>query len=216
MQVWPCYPLPTLFWQETFWQDRRRQTWCHRWPRGRQRSAPGNLSRSPLLVPYKRWICYWGKGTKTKHVKGFFSPAVYPSILFKKSRDSFLSCCLRYRKMSGSLTPILIYLNDFWSIICPFKCTKTFWDLAINSHPNMIKKVKMHFKKKCLKQMNLMNMRHELPINNFFGSKIYSTMVVNCPSRWSLYLSLALCLDHLVGGGDPIYRKCFLQTTAEG
>ena len=33
-----------------------------------------------------------------------------------------------------------------------------------------------------------------------------SLPVVNCPSRSrSLYLSLALCLDHLVGGGDSIY-----------
>ena len=30
-------------------------------------------------------------------------------------------------------------------------------------------------------------------------------MAVNCPSRWSLYLSLALCVDHLVGGENPIY-----------
>ena len=57
--------------------------------------------------------------------------------------------------------------------------------------------------------MNLMNMRLELPINNFLGSKIYSTMVVDCPSRWSLYLSLALCLVHLVGGGDSIYVAVF-------
>ena len=83
-------PSPTLFWWETFWQDWRRQTWCHRWPRGHQRSAPGNPSRSPLLVPCKRYL---GKGTDTKHVKGFFSPAMYPSILLKKIHwDSFLNC----------------------------------------------------------------------------------------------------------------------------
>ena len=83
-------PSPTLFWWETFWQDWRQQTWCHRWPRGHQRSAPGNPSRSPLLVPYKRWIGYWGKGTNAKHVKGFFSPAMYPSILLKKNPLRFI------------------------------------------------------------------------------------------------------------------------------
>ena len=31
--------------------------------------------------------------------------------------------------------------------------------------------------------------------------------LVNCPSRWPL--SLAFCLDHLVGGGDPIYAAGF-------
>ena len=33
--------------------------------------------------------------------------------------------------------------------------------------------------------------------------------LVNCPSRWSLYTSLALCLDHLVVSGDPIYAAVF-------
>ena len=138
-------PSPTLFWWETFWQDWRRQTWCHRWPRGRQRSAPGNLSRSPLLVPYKRWICYWGKGTNTKHAKGFFSPAMYPSILLKKSIEIHswtAKTCLRYRKLSGpqrgrgvspqicnsapiynqnrTVKSIFIHWRPFWSILITF------------------------------------------------------------------------------------------------
>ena len=29
--------------------------------------------------------------------------------------------------------------------------------------------------------------------------------LVSCPTRWSLYCSLALCIDHLVGGGNPIW-----------
>ena len=29
--------------------------------------------------------------------------------------------------------------------------------------------------------------------------------VVSCPTRWSLFCSLALCIDHLVGGGNPIW-----------
>ena len=28
--------------------------------------------------------------------------------------------------------------------------------------------------------------------------------VVSCPTRWSLYLPLALCIDHLVGDGNPL------------
>ena len=28
--------------------------------------------------------------------------------------------------------------------------------------------------------------------------------LVSCPTRWSLHLPLALCIDHLVGCGDPI------------
>ena len=31
----------------------------------------------------------------------------------------------------------------------------------------------------------------------------FPTSLVNWPSRLSWYLPLALCLDHLVGGGDP-------------
>ena len=30
-------------------------------------------------------------------------------------------------------------------------------------------------------------------------------LLVSCPTRWSLYCSLALCIDHLVGGGNPIW-----------
>ena len=33
--------------------------------------------------------------------------------------------------------------------------------------------------------------------------------LTNCPSRLSMYLSLALCVDHLVDGGDPIYAAVF-------
>ena len=29
--------------------------------------------------------------------------------------------------------------------------------------------------------------------------------LVSCPTRCSLYCSLALCIDHLVGGGNPIW-----------
>ena len=31
-----------------------------------------------------------------------------------------------------------------------------------------------------------------------------SYFVVNCPTRWSLYCPLGICIDHLVGGGKPI------------
>ena len=34
-------------------------------------------------------------------------------------------------------------------------------------------------------------------------------LLVNCPSIWSLYLSLTLCVDHLVDVGDPLYAAVF-------
>ena len=32
---------------------------------------------------------------------------------------------------------------------------------------------------------------------------------VDCPFGWYLYLALALCVDHLVGSGDPIFAAVF-------
>ena len=35
--------------------------------------------------------------------------------------------------------------------------------------------------------------------------------LVDCPYRWSLYLSLALCVDHLVGGGETKNGSVFFK-----
>ena len=34
------------------------------------------------------------------------------------------------------------------------------------------------------------------------------------PPNKSLYLSMALCVDHLVGGGDPIYAYIYMHNAA--
>ena len=39
--------------------------------------------------------------------------------------------------------------------------------------------------------------------------------LVNCPSRWSLYLLLTLYFDHLVGDGDHIYAAVSAQSNRE-
>ena len=49
-----------------------------------------------------------------------------------------------------------------------------------------------------------------LPICTWSMYKSSTVLVIaHLLCRWSLYLSLALCVDHLVGGGDPIFAAVF-------
>ena len=48
--------------------------------------------------------------------------------------------------------------------------------------------------------LNIANINQGSTSQEWWNSPVTDS-IVKCPSRWSLYLSLALCVDHLVGSG---------------
>ena len=46
---------------------------------------------------------------------------------------------------------------------------------------------------------------------NYNDSLHLAISQITLPPSKSLYLSMALCVNHLVGGGDPIYANIYMQ-----